>query len=433
MGLLSVGDKFWMGGVYYVSNLIRALRCLPAGEQPEIALIFPLFQGPLYADIGKPLKKLAYMDYRGRFLLVPHRTYRIIEPILGTMHSLKILQPLLSLKSRIRRGCKPDGAAAGASQAANGTDNGMDHFLNGVGKEEGISLCFPCLKSMGPGAPVPWLPWIPDFQHRVYPDFFSEAERGSRERNFERIGNDAEIVIVSSRNALEDFRRFFPGNGRKARVIRFRSVPAPDWYTGNIPETRRRFNLPERYLMIANQFYLHKNHRCAFEAVKIMVDRGMDVHLVCTGSTQDHRNPQFFSTLRDLIEALHLESRIHILGLLPRHTQIQLMRGAMAIVQPSLFEGWSTVVEDSRALGKRMFLSDIPVHKEQNPPQAVYFSPHSPEQLAEELCRAWNGLPSGQCREMEEEALKSYNRLITEYARDFMAVADELLHVHAKM
>ena len=55
------------------------------------------------------------------------------------------------------------------------------------------------------------------------------------------------------------------------------------------------------------------------------------------------------------------------------------MRKAMAVIQPSLFEGWSTVVEDARALGKPMILSDFPVQIEQDPPSSDYFERNNPE------------------------------------------------------
>ncbi len=50
-----------------------------------------------------------------------------------------------------------------------------------------------------------------------------------------------------------------------------------------------------------------------------------------------------------------------------------LMRGASAIVQPSLFEGWSTVLEDALAPAKPVIASDFPVHIEQDLAQAIYF------------------------------------------------------------
>ena len=58
------------------------------------------------------------------------------------------------------------------------------------------------------------------------------------------------------------------------------------------------------------------------------------------------------------------------------------MRQSLAVIQTSLFEGWSTSVEEAIALGKQIILSDIPVHREQNPKQGVYFDPNAPVQLA---------------------------------------------------
>lgn len=38
-----------------------------------------------------------------------------------------------------------------------------------------------------------------------------------------------------------------------------------------------------------------------------------------------------------------------------------------ALLNPSRFEGWSTTVEEAKAAGTPMILSDIPVHREQAP------------------------------------------------------------------
>ncbi len=42
-----------------------------------------------------------------------------------------------------------------------------------------------------------------------------------------------------------------------------------------------------------------------------------------------------------------------------------LLRGAAAVLQPSRFEGWSTIIEDAKSLGKPIVASDIAVHREQ--------------------------------------------------------------------
>ncbi|NIO41379.1 MAG: glycosyltransferase [Burkholderiales bacterium] len=65
-----------------------------------------------------------------------------------------------------------------------------------------------------------------------------------------------------------------------------------------------------------------------------------------------------------------------------------LMRGSIAVVNPSLFEGWSTTVEEAKAIGAPLVLSDIAVHREQAGGDAVYFEPHSATQAAAALVQA---------------------------------------------
>lgn len=42
-----------------------------------------------------------------------------------------------------------------------------------------------------------------------------------------------------------------------------------------------------------------------------------------------------------------------------------LMRFSVRVINPSLFEGWSSAVEECKSVGKRLVLSGIPVHREQ--------------------------------------------------------------------
>lgn len=56
---------------------------------------------------------------------------------------------------------------------------------------------------------------------------------------------------------------------------------------------------------------------------------------------------------------------IRLLGFVERTEQLCIMKNAAFIVQPSLCEGWGTVLEDAKVLDKAVLLSDIPVHREQ--------------------------------------------------------------------
>ena len=63
------------------------------------------------------------------------------------------------------------------------------------------------------------------------------------------------------------------------------------------------------------------------------------------------------------------------------------MRASIAVINPSLIEGWSTTVEEAKSLGVPLILSDIPVHREQNQ-EVMFFDPRSARSLAETMLLA---------------------------------------------
>jgi glycosyltransferase involved in cell wall biosynthesis len=63
------------------------------------------------------------------------------------------------------------------------------------------------------------------------------------------------------------------------------------------------------------------------------------------------------------------------------------MRASIAVINPSLIEGWSTTVEEAKSLGVPLILSDIPVHREQTQ-EAMFFDPRSARSLAETMLLA---------------------------------------------
>ena len=77
-----------------------------------------------------------------------------------------------------------------------------------------------------------------------------------------------------------------------------------------------------------------------------------------------------------------MKRRAVFLGFIDRSDQLALMSAAEFIIQPSLFEGWGTVVEDSKVLDKTVLLSDIPVHQEQKSEKCRLFDPTSSDELA---------------------------------------------------
>jgi glycosyltransferase involved in cell wall biosynthesis len=150
-------------------------------------------------------------------------------------------------------------------------------------------------------------------------------------------------------------------------------------------DTAEKYRLPAQYIYLPNQFWEHKNHRLIIEALKVLEQRGVDVTVAASGALADYRHPGLLRQLEARVAELGLQERFRFLGLIPRADVYALMRGAVAVVNPSLFEGWSTPVEEARALGVPLLLSDIPVHREQAGVTAMYFDPHSADSAADAM------------------------------------------------
>jgi glycosyltransferase involved in cell wall biosynthesis len=272
---------------------------------------------------------------------------------------------------------------------------------------------------------IPIIGWIPDFQHLHFPNFFSEGERNHRNELFKRLVANSNLVILSSQDARHDFEQFTPEYAAKARILSFVSQLPENVYQEDPADICIQYHLPSRFIYLPNQFWMHKNHQLVVEALKLVYDSHPDITIVCTGNTNEYRNPAYFSQFMAKIASEGLRDRMIILGLVPFPDIFKLIRQSLAVLQPSLFEGWSTTVEEVKSLGKPIILSDIPVHREQNPSWAVYFDPHDPSGLARCLEEAYETYQPGPELALEEAARKSLPRRTREFAGQFLRILDE--------
>jgi glycosyltransferase involved in cell wall biosynthesis len=233
------------------------------------------------------------------------------------------------------------------------------------------------------------------------------------------------LVVLSSKTAEQDFWRIFPESKAVTRVLSFHSLPSEGWLTLDPSETGQKYSLPDKFLICCNQFWIHKNHNLLFEAMVDVVRAAPDIRLVCTGSTSDWRFRDYFGQLTAFIEKHDLRNHISILGSIPRTDQIQLMRRSLAVIQPSLFEGWSSVVEEARMLGKTIILSDFAVHLEQAPDHAVYFDRNNAKDLAQKILDVLPHLSAGPDHIKEREAKKKSIDLVENFGRNLCSIAME--------
>ncbi|GEM_PF-139058 len=272
--------------------------------------------------------------------------------------------------------------------------------------------------------------WIADFQHVHLPEMFDAEEIAFRNHSYHALISQNRIVCLSSRDAMEDFKKYAPEAAHKARCLHFVSIPDPGLYP--LPENegariRRDRRLPERYFYVPNQFWKHKNHIAVLQAVAMLKRSGIDVHVVFSGNSCDARFPHYFGQLQAFCKENQIEENIHILGLIPLKEVYFLMRDSLAIINPSKFEGWSSSVEEAKSIGKTVILSNLNVHYEQMPPHGSYFPCDDPEWLADLMRRAWCELSPGPDLEMEKIAREELPRRIKQFGKDFQRIVLDAL------
>ena len=121
-----------------------------------------------------------------------------------------------------------------------------------------------------------------------------------------------------------------------------------------------------------------------FKAIDCLKKEGLEVKLICTGHLSDYRNKTYINEIYNFIEKSNLGENIKILGLVDIDDVYSLIKFSKAVINPSLFEGWSSTVEECKSVGKNMILSDINVHREQYP-TATFFDRKSVQSLKDTI------------------------------------------------
>jgi glycosyltransferase involved in cell wall biosynthesis len=305
-------------------------------------------------------------------------------------------------------------------------DKCFEKFLrqNGINVLFTQALLFKC-------SGVATLSWLPDFQHVHLPEMFSERERLDRDASFIQSAEAATRIIVLSEAVKKDFQAFAPLYASKARVLSPVSRIPEVIYELDPGTIVRLYHLPEKFVCLPNQFWKHKNHELVFRAVKNLKDRGIKITVVCTGYPGDSRHAGYFASLWQKVSEWDLRGQIIYLGLIPHAHVLSLIRQSVCVLNPSRFEGWGMSVDEARSVGKRVLVSDIPAHREQNPPGAIYFSPEDCQDLEIKLAQIWDKTAPGPDEEFEREARLNVPKRLRSYAQAFVAISREAYQEHS--
>ena len=372
IGIIYGYYKDWIAGTYYLQNLLCALNTLSDPELPHIVVLTPKRKQflDLKRETGYPF--LSFFRFGNRALWMR---------ALNKLSSL-LLHKRLHERQRIPR----------------------------------VDALFPNPDRKYSSRVNKRIYWIPDFQDMHLPWFFHRDELLVRRQQTISIITSRDHLILSSRDAEKDLYRFYGEPKCITSVVPF-AVTHPNYSAVNIEDVRKDFGIPEKYFLVSNQFWAHKNHLVVLRAIKHLQGEGIHIFVVFTGSPADYRNPDYYALVQDYVAKQAISSSVCFIGLIERRRQLRLMHEAIAVVQPSLFEGWSTVIEDAMAMNQLIVASRLDVHIEQlkGYPFSTYFGPSSHEDLAKTIALL-----------LETTAARAsfdYSSRVWRFAQGFLSVA----------
>jgi glycosyltransferase involved in cell wall biosynthesis len=294
---------------------------------------------------------------------------------------------------------------------------GLDPFMNALLKKYGVEIVSHS-SYVFPGNGIKTVNWIPDFQHIHYPSLFSKKELSYIKKHNQRLISQSDLIVLSSLDSLKDYKTLYNEFVDKVRVLRFVSQPE----LASITDIDVSKYVNGRYFYMPNQFWKHKNHIVVFRAIKVLKDQGIDCRLITSGLMHDYRDKiGVVSQLKDFVADNDLVENVSFLGLIPYEDVLRLILGSSAVINPSLFEGWSSTVEESKSIGKLVILSDIPVHREQNPANSYFFKPDDEHELARILLEVLSSeLPI--VRGVSEQAVVSLNDRTKDFADTYFSI-----------
>lgn len=262
---------------------------------------------------------------------------------------------------------------------------GKDKAVSLLAEKYNIDVFYSNATFFGWNFKTPVLSWVPDLQHLYLPKMFSALKKIKRNIGFLAQAKFSSGVVFSSYDAKNSFLKAYPVSESKLFVVRF-SVKKTAISQQEVEVVKEKYQLSNEYIFLPNQYWPHKNHDVVLRAIQFLRKKGgKSFQIVSTGSTES----ETFQKCGNFIDDLEITpGEYKVLGLIPGNDVLALMAGSSFVLNPSLFEGWSTTVEEAKSLHKKMILSDIPIHREQEPDigRFLFFDPNNIEALAALIC-----------------------------------------------
>jgi glycosyltransferase involved in cell wall biosynthesis len=233
---------------------------------------------------------------------------------------------------------------------------------------------------------VPFVIVVHDLQYQAYPQFFTEEERYHSDYYFREACRMAarlicvseytrQMVLASTKLPLEKVITI------QSTLINRLEMVAPE----RVQEVLDEYGLrKDGYLLYPANFWQHKNHETLLAAFSMYLSSHptTDLKLVLTGAPGARMD-----TLSQKAEQMGLKGRVIFPGFVSPQKLSTLLQGCLALIFPSLYEGFGLPVLEAMSFGKAVLCSNLTSLPEVSESAAHLFDPRKPDEIANAIER----------------------------------------------
>jgi glycosyltransferase involved in cell wall biosynthesis len=271
---------------------------------------------------------------------------------------------------------------------------------------------------------LPFVCQVFDLEHRMkpwFPEVSAEGEWEHRERHYRRYLPKATRVIVAGETGAEQVARFFGVPRENCLPLKH---PTPDFALRAAKEGRRPEELLRArdvagpYLLYPGQFWAHKNHAAALDALAELRSRGETMSFVFVGSDKGQADH-----VRAQVRERGLDDAVYILGFVEEEELVALYQHAHALVYLSRFGPENLPPLEAFALGCPVIVGEVPGAAEQVGDAGIVVDPDDPSAVADAIQRI--GVPAERKRLVRAGEERARSWTADDYLRGLVDFLDD--------
>jgi len=211
---------------------------------------------------------------------------------------------------------------------------------------------------------------------------------------FKRLVHNSKIIITPSGFSKNEIINFFNIPENKVKVV-YWGIDLSTFYPLNLPK--------ENFYLIVNATFPYKN---VDYVIKLWKKFDIKENLIIVGHHPKYL--KYHNYLKNLTKKLNLEDKIIFYPKVTDEELVELYNKAIALISPSLKEGFGLPPLEALACGTPVILSDIPVYREIYNDIAIFFDLNNDESFLFALEKLKN-LNKDEFEDKRKEFIKKFD------------------------